>query len=144
MKLTNKTMAVIAAGALLVGGAALAATNADAVHLALDSLLVASTKMSVANAILANPRPPANNREARVGPPKTMTTNEISGITVRNGVINIYLSPATGTDQGVVQYQPNIVQGKDGKRAVQYVCVSPNIADIAKIAPDCVYHAVAE
>lgn len=144
MKSPNKIATGIALGALFSGGAAFAATNADAVHLALDSLLVASTKMSVANTILANPRPPANNREARVGPPKTMTTNEISGITVRNGVINVYLSPATDTDQGVVQYQPNVVQGKDGKRAVQYVCVSPNIADIAKIAPDCVYHAVAK
>lgn len=143
MKFPNTTMAGIAVGALLASGASLAATNADAVHLALDSLLVASTKMAVANAILANPRPPANNREARVGPPKTMTTTEISGITVRNGVINIYLSPATGTDQGVVQYQPNVVQSKDGKRTVQYVCVSPNITDIAKVAPDCVYHAVA-
>ncbi|MDQ2971638.1 MAG: hypothetical protein ABIY40_06685 [Rhodanobacteraceae bacterium] len=145
MKPSNKIATGIAAGALFTGGAAFAATNADAVHLALDSLLVASSKMSVVNATRSSGKAPSSNAEARLGAPNTMTTNEISGITVsQGGVISIYLSPATGTDHGVVQYVPKMVKGKKGGNAVLFDCVSPNIVDIAKVAGDCAYRAAAK
>lgn len=145
MTIPNKPILGIAASALFASGAALAATNADAVHLALDSLLVASSKMSVVNAMRDHGKPPSSNAEARLGAPNAMTTNEISGITVtQGGVISVYLSPVTGTDHGVVRYVPKLVKGKKGGNAVQFACSSPNIADIAKIAPDCVYQAAAK
>ena len=137
-------MAVLAASALVASGGVMAAANPDSIHLALDSLLVASSKMSVMNAMRANHgQPPATNAEAKLGAPSTMTTTEISGIVVnRGGVLNVYLSPATGTDHGLVQYIPKLVEGKEkGKKAVEFVCVSPNIPEIAKIAPRCTYQA---
>ena len=132
--------AALAVSVLLVSGGAFAAVNPDAVHLALDSLLVSSSKMSVFNAMRANGKPPATNAEARLGAPSTMTTTEISGIVVNNGVLNVYLAPDTGTDHGLVQYTPKVVAGKQkGKKAVEFVCTSPNIPEIAAIAPDCKY-----
>ncbi|MEO6967579.1 MAG: hypothetical protein ABI132_03860 [Rhodanobacteraceae bacterium] len=143
MKISNKTTAVIALGALFGGGAAFAATNADAVHLALDSLLVASSKRSVVNAINANHKAPSTNAEARLGAPSTMTTPEIKGIIVgKGGVLNIYLAPNTGADNGVISLVPTLVKGKQkGKEAVKFACISPNIPDIAQAAPGCVYRA---
>lgn len=136
-----KVAAAIAASALFTSASAFAAVNPDAVHLALDSLLVASSKMSVFNAMRAHDgKPPATNAEAKLGAPSAMTTNEISGIVVNNGVINVYLAPDTGTDHGLVQYIPKLVNGKqEGKKAVKFVCVSPNIPEIGTIAPSCTY-----
>jgi hypothetical protein len=136
---TFKTTA-LAAFALLVSGGAFAAVNTDAVHLALDSLLVASSKMAVINAMNANGKPPATNAEAHLGAPSSMTTTEISGIVVnKGGVLNVYLAPVTGTDHGLVQYTPKIITTKKGKQAVEFSCVSPNIPEIATIAPACKY-----
>ena len=131
----------LTSSALFVGAAS-AATNLDSVHLALDSLLVASSKMSVVNAMNKNGKPPSNNAEARLGAPNTMTTPEISSIVVApGGVINVYLAPATGTDHGLVQLVPTVVNGKKGGEAVQFACSSPNIPDIAKVpvSPACTY-----
>ncbi|HXS74504.1 MAG TPA: hypothetical protein VN725_10765, partial [Rhodanobacteraceae bacterium] len=124
---------------LLASTAAFAAANPDAVHLALDSLLVASSKMSVVNAMSKDGKPPATNAEAHLGAPSSMTTTEISGIVVNNGVLSIYLAPATGTDHGMVQYVPKLVKTKKGKQAVKFSCISPNIPEIATIAPACAY-----
>lgn len=134
-----KIATAFAASALLASTSAFAAINPDAVHLAVDSLLVASSKMSVVNAIRKNGKPPSTNAEARLGAPSAMTTTEISGIVVNNGVINVYLAPVTGTDHGLVQYTPKIVTTKKGKDAVQFSCTSPNIPEIATIAPACKY-----
>ena len=141
MSSIKTTALAIAASTLLASTAAFAAANPDAVHLALDSLLVASSKMSVVNAMRTNHgKPPATNAEAHLGAPSSMTTTEISGIVVNNGVLNVYLAPVTGTDHGVVQYIPKLVEGKQkGKKAVQFACVSPNIPEITKIAPACAY-----
>ena len=135
-----KTAALVAS-ALFASSGAFAAVNQDAVHLALDSLLVASSKMSVVNAMNKNGKPPATNAEARLGAPSTMTTTEISGIVVNNGVLNVYLAPVTGTDHGLVQYIPKLVDSKKnkGKKALAFECISPNIPDIAKIAQNCAY-----
>ena len=133
-----KTAALVAS-ALFASSGAFAAVNQDAVHLALDSLLVASSKMSVVNAMNKNGKPPATNAEARLGAPSAMTTTEISGIVVNNGVLNVYLGPATGTDHGLVQYIPRMVTTKKGNKAVEFSCISPNIPEIATIASNCVY-----
>lgn len=135
----------IAVSTLLASSAAFAAVNPDAVHLALDSLLVSSSKASVVNAIRTNHKFPTTNAEAHLGEPSSMTTTEISAITVgQNGVLNVYLAPVTGTDHGVVQYVPKLVPSKKikGKEALAFGCVSPNIPEIAKIAPACSYHPV--
>jgi hypothetical protein len=131
--------AVLAASALMASSGAFAAVNPDAVHLALDSLLVATSKMSVVNAMRKDGKPPATNAAAHLGAPASMTTNEISGIVVNNGVLNVYLSPATGTDHGLVQYIPKLITTKKGKKAVEFSCVSPNIPEIGKIARACAY-----
>jgi len=133
-----KTVA-LAASALFASSGALAAVNPDSVHLALDSLLVASSKMSVINAMNKNGKPPATNAEARLGAPSTMTTTEISGIVINNGVLNVYLAPVTGTDHGLVQYIPKVITTKKGKKAVEFSCVSPNIPEIEQVAPTCAY-----
>lgn len=141
MNCKTPLLSAVLAG-LLVSGAALAAVNPDAVHLALDSLLVASSKTSVANAIVTNSNPPATNAQAHLGAPSTMTTTEIKGIVIgAGGVISVYLAPNTGTNQGVVKYVPKMITGKKGKRAVQFTCVSPNIPEIHAIAGDCTYQA---
>lgn len=135
-----KTVA-IGACALLASGSAFAALNKDAVRLALDSLLVATTKMSVVNAINATGKPPSTNAEAHLGAPNTMTTTEISGIVVGNGgVINIYLAPDTGTDHGLIQLSPQAMKDQKGGNALGFVCTSPNIPDVAKVEPSCTYH----
>jgi hypothetical protein len=96
--------------------------------------------MVESNAIRKNGKPPSTNAEARLGAPSAMTTTEISGIVVnKGGVLNVYLAPVTGTDHGLVQYTPKIVTTKKGKDAVQFSCTSPNIPEIATIAPACKY-----
>lgn len=140
MKIRNKWLAGFALGAMLASGSAMAALNSNEIHLALTSLRLALVKMGVANAILSNPTPPSSNAEAHVAAPTRMSTAEISSIVVSTGgVINVYLTPAVGVTDGIVQLVPKIVTGKDGKRGVQYTCYSPNIADIATAAPECSY-----
>lgn len=143
MTFRSKCLAGLALGALLASGSALAAIDANEVHLALTSLRLALVKMGVANAMLSNPTPPASNAEAHVGPPAKMANNDISAIRVSTGgVINVYLTPAVGVTGGIVQLVPKIVTDKQGKKGVEYTCYSPNIPDIATAAPQCTYHAV--
>ncbi|MGN6314586.1 MAG: hypothetical protein ACTHMO_12615 [Rhodanobacteraceae bacterium] len=131
---------VLAASALLASGGAFAAINENAVHLALDSLLVATSKMSVVNAINTTGKPPSTNAEAHLGAPSTMTTTEISGIVVGNGgAINIYLAPVTGTNHGLIQLSPQVMKDQKGGNALGFVCTSPNIPDIAQVEPSCTY-----
>ncbi len=141
MKLRNKWLAGFAMVAMLVSGNVLAAVNADELHVALTSLRLALVKIGVANAMLANPVPPASNAEAHVAPANKLSSDEISAILVtRGGVINVYLTPLVGVGNGIVQLVPRIVTDKQGKRGVTYTCYSPNIPDIADAAPGCTYH----
>jgi len=141
MKIRNKWFAGLAMGAMLASGGAMAAVNANELHVALTSLKLALVKIGVANAMLANPAPPASNAEAHVAAPSQLGSQEISSILVsEGGVINIYLTPAVGVTGGIVQLVPNIVTDKEGKKGVQYACYSPNIPDIASAEPGCTYH----
>lgn len=144
MKLRNRLLLGMAVGAMLASGGAMAAVNGQKIYYALTSLKLALVKIGVANAMLANPRPPANNTEAHVAAPDKLGSQEISAIVVSDGVINIYLTPAVGVTDGVVQLVPQIVTDKDGKRSVQYTCYSPNIPDIATAVKDCTYHPVGQ
>jgi hypothetical protein len=141
MNLRNKWFAGFAIGAMLVSSGALAAVNANAMHIALTSLKLALVKIGVANAMLSNPTPPSSNTEAHVAAPNQLSSQEISSILVSNGgVINVYLSPAVGVTGGIVQLVPKVITDKDGKKGVQYACYSPNIPDIAGAEPGCTYH----
>ena len=141
MKLCNKWLAGLAMGAMLASGGAMAAVDANAMHVALTSLKLALVKIGVANAMLANPAPPSSNTEAHVAAPNQLGSQEISSILVsKGGVINVYLTPAVGVTDGIVQLVPKIVTDKDGKKGVQYTCYSPNIPDIASAEPGCTYH----
>lgn len=141
MNLRNKWLAGFAAVAMLASSGAMAAVNANSIHLALTSLRLALVKMGVANAMLSNPTPPASNADAHVAAANQMSTNEISAILVsQGGVINVYLTPAVGVTDGIIQLVPSVVTDKQGKKGVTYKCYSPNIADIASAEPDCAYH----
>ncbi len=141
MKLRNKWLAGLAIGAMLASGSAAAAVNANELHIALTSLKLALVKIGVANAVLGNPTPPASNAEAHVAAPNQLSSQEISSILVsKGGVINVYLTPAVGVSDGIVQLVPKIVTDKDGKKGVQYACYSPNIPDIASAEAGCTYH----
>ena len=143
MKFRNKWLAGFAVGAMLASGGAMAAVNADEMHIALTSLKLALVKIGVANAILTNPTLPANNSEAHLAAPNQLGSREISSILVSTGgVINVYFSPAVGVTDGIIQLVPRVVTDKDGKKGVQYTCYSPNIPDIATAAPECTYHPV--
>jgi hypothetical protein len=140
MKTCNKWLAGIAVGAMLASGSAMAAVNANEMHVALTSLKLALAKMGVANAILSNPTPPSNNGEARLAAPNQLGSQEISSILVSaGGVINVYLTPTVGVTDGIVQLVPKVVADKQGKKSVQYTCYSPNIPDIATAVPECTY-----
>ncbi|MGH8234214.1 MAG: hypothetical protein ACREPU_08460 [Rhodanobacteraceae bacterium] len=140
MKLRNKVLAGLALGMLLASGCAMAAVNANSIHLALTSLRLALVKMGVANAMLSNPTPPSSNADAHVAAANQLGSNEISAILVsRGGVINVYLTPAVGVADGIIQLVPSVVTDKQGKKGVTYKCYSPNIPDIASAAPDCAY-----
>ncbi|MGH8153813.1 MAG: hypothetical protein ACREP0_01045 [Rhodanobacteraceae bacterium] len=142
MRFRNKCLACLAFGALLASGSAMAAVNAGQIHMALSELKLALVKIGVANAMLANPTPPASNAEAHVAAPNQLASPEISAIQVSTGgVINIYFTPAVGVTGGIVQLVPRIVTDKQGKKGVEYTCYSPNIPDIATAAPECNYHA---
>lgn len=141
MKTRNKWIAGIAIGAMLASGSAMAAVNANEMHIALTSLKLALVKIGVANAMLSNPTPPSSNAEAHVAAPNQLGSQEISSILVgKEGVINVYLTSAVGVTDGIVQLVPKVVTGKNGKKRVQYTCYSPNIPDIASAEPDCSYH----
>jgi hypothetical protein len=141
MKIRKKWLAGFVAGAMLVSCGALAAVNASELRIALTSLKLALVKMGVANATLSNPTPPSSNAEAHVAAPNQLGSEEISAILVsKGGVINVYLTPATGAVDGVVQLVPKVVTDKQGKKGVQFDCYSPNIPDIATAAPECSYH----
>ncbi|HEX7370303.1 MAG TPA: hypothetical protein VF284_08515 [Rhodanobacteraceae bacterium] len=142
MNLRNKWLAGIAIGTMLASGSAFAAVNANEMHMALTSLKLALVKMGVANAILSNPTPPSSNAEAHVAAPNQLGSTEILSILVsKGGVINVYLAPNVGMTNGIVQLVPKVVTAKDGHKAVRYTCYSPNIPDIATAAPECKYHA---
>lgn len=141
MKFRAKLLAGVVAGAVLVSGSALAAVNANEMHIALTSLKLALTKMGVANAMLANPTPPSSNSDAHLAPPNQLSSQEISAILVsQGGVINVYLTPVVGVTGGIVQFVPAIITDKQGKKRVKYTCYSPNIPDIATAVPECTYH----
>jgi hypothetical protein len=136
-----KWLAAFAIGATLASGSAMAAVNGNELHIALTSLKLALVKIGVANAVLGNPTPPASTAEAHVAAPNQLSSQEISSILVsKGGVINVYLTPAVGVTDGIVQLVPKIVADKDGKKGVQYICYSPNIPDIASAEPGCTYH----
>ncbi|MGH8112560.1 MAG: hypothetical protein ACREPF_04135 [Rhodanobacteraceae bacterium] len=127
---------------MLASGSGMAAVNAGEIHVALSELKLALVKIGVANAMLANPTPPASNAEAHVAAPNQLASPEISAIRVSTGgVINVYFTPAVGVTGGLVQLVPRIVTDKQGKKGIEYTCYSPNIPDIATAAPECTYHA---
>ncbi|ODU93536.1 MAG: hypothetical protein BGP23_03350 [Lysobacterales bacterium 66-474] len=141
MNLRNKWLAGFAIWAMFASAGAMAAVNANEMHVALTSLKLALAKIGVANAILSNPTPPSSNAEARLAAPNQLGSQEIDSILVSaGGVINVYLSQAVGVGNGIVQLVPKVVTDKDGKKGVQYTCYSPNIPDIATAAPECTYH----
>lgn len=141
MKFRIKWLAGFAMGAVLASGSAMAAVNANELHIALTSLKLALVKIGVANAMLSNPTPPSSNADAHVAAPNQLSSQEISSILVgKGGVINVYLTPAVGVTDGIVQLVPKIVADKQGKKSVQYACSSPNISDIASAEPGCTYH----
>lgn len=141
MKLRNKVLVGVALGAMLASGGAVAAVNANSIHLALTSLRLALVKIGVANAMLSSPTPPSSNADARVAAANQLGSDEIRAILVsQGGVINIYLTPATGVSGGIIQLVPSVVTDKQGKKGVTYRCYSPNISNIAAADPDCTYH----
>lgn len=145
MKTRNKWLAGFAVGAMLASGGAMAAINSNELHLALTSLKLALVKIGVANAILSDPTPPASNAQAHVAAPDQLSSAEINSILVsKGGVINVYLSPAVGVGNGILQLVPKVATDKQGKKGVQYTCYSPNIPDIATAAPECTYHPSAQ
>ncbi|HET7610257.1 MAG TPA: hypothetical protein VFK29_00575, partial [Rhodanobacteraceae bacterium] len=134
-----KWLAGFAVGALLASGGAIAAVNADHVHIALSSLRLALVKASVANTILSGTTP-SSNAQAHVAAPAKLVDDEIRAIIVsEGGVINVYLTPRAGVTGGILQLVPAVATTKDGAKAVQYTCYSPNIPDIATAAPECTY-----
>ncbi|HEX7323872.1 MAG TPA: hypothetical protein VF292_00780 [Rhodanobacteraceae bacterium] len=142
MNVRNKIVAGVAVVAALVSCGAMAAVNADEIHLALTELKLGLVKMAVANAMLANPTPPASNAALHVGAPNKLGSGEFSAIEVsQGGVINLYLTPAVGVKGGILQLVPKIVTDKQGKKAVQFSCYSPNIPDIASADAHCTYRA---
>lgn len=143
MQLRKKCLAGVALGAMLASGGAMAAVNANEMHIALTSLKLALAKIGVANAILSNPTPPSNNSDAHLAAPDQLGSQEIGSILVSaGGVINVYLNPVVGVSDGIVQLVPRVVTDKQGKKSVQYTCYSPNIPDIATAEPECTYRPV--
>lgn len=141
MNRRNKWFAAFAVGAMLASGSAMAAVNANEMHIALTSLRLALAKIGVANAILSNPTPPSNNSDAHLAAPNQLSSQEINSILVSaGGVINVYLTPVVGVTGGIVQLVPKVVTDQQGKKSVQYTCYSPNIPDIATAAPECTFH----
>jgi hypothetical protein len=136
----NKWVVAFAVGAMLASGGAMAAVNADDVHIALSSLRLALVKASVANTMLAGTTP-SSNEQAHVAAPGKLVDEEIRAIIVSDGgVINVYLTPKAGVTGGILQLVPAIVTTKGGEKDVQYTCYSPNIPDIGTAVPECSFH----
>jgi glutaminase len=137
---SKKWLAGFAVGAMLASGGAMAAVNADHVHIALSSLRLALVKASVANTMLAGTTP-SSNEQAHVAAPDKLVDEEIRAIIVsEGGVINVYLTPRAGVTGGILQLVPAIGTTKGGEKDVQFTCYSPNIPDIATAAPECTFH----
>lgn len=135
----KKWVAGFAVGAMLASGGAMAAVNADHVHIALSSLRLALVKASVANAMLAGTTP-SSNAQAHVAAPDKLVDDEIRAIIVsEGGVINVYLTPKAGVTGGILQLVPAMATTEGGQKEVQYTCYSPNIPGIATAAPECTY-----
>ena len=140
----------IAASLLLTAAVAQAQTpaapvgppiNPDALHVALSSLLLASVKAAVANAMIAHGSAPASNAAAKVGAPDYLTSNEISHIVVGpGGVLSIGFTGAVSPDAIGVTLTPKL---DAARREVNWSCVSSSIPEIAKVESECRYVPVA-
>ena len=111
--------------------------NPNALHVALSSLLLASVKAAVANAMIANGSAPASNAAAKVGAPDYLTSNEISHIVVGpGGVLSIGFTGAVSPDAVGVTLTPKL---DAAHREVSWSCVSDSIPEIAKVESECRY-----
>ncbi len=109
--------------------------NAQALHIALSSLLLSATKMAVANVINKTGQAPASNVEAHVGQPDYLTTNEISSITVQpGGVLVVRFTGAVSNNLYTVRLVPKSEPG-----TVAWQCLSHDITQIQTIEPYCRY-----
>lgn len=109
--------------------------NAQALHIALSSLLLSATKMAVANVINKTGKTPASNTEAHVGQPDYLTTNEISSITVKpGGILLVHFTGAVSNNLYSVRLVPKSAQG-----TVTWQCLSHNITQIQAIESYCEY-----
>ena len=111
--------------------------NPNALHVALSSLLLASVKAAVANALLASGSAPASNAAAKVGAPDYLTSNEISHIVVGpGGVLDVGFTGAVSPDAVGVTLMPKL---DASHHAVSWSCVSNSIPEIAKVESECRY-----
>ncbi len=109
--------------------------NAQALHIALSSLLLSATKMAVANIMNKTGKAPASNTEAQVGQPDYLTTNEISSITVKpGGVLVVHFTGAVSDNLYAVRLVPKL-----GLGAVTWQCLSHDIPQIQAIESYCKY-----
>ncbi len=109
--------------------------DAQAVHIALSSLLLAATKMAIEDAWRKTGKAPDSNAAAHVGEPDYLTTNEISSITVHaGGVLQVHFTSAVSPDLTGVWLTPT----RSGD-AVKWSCVSHSIVPIAQIESYCSY-----
>ncbi len=131
-----------APAAVVSGGTSLKAStpsavplDAQALHIALSSLLLSATKMAVANVINKTGQAPASNVEAHVGQPDYLTTNEISSITVQpGGVLVVRFTGAVSNNLYTVRLVPKSEQG-----TVAWQCLSHDITQIQAIESYCRY-----
>ncbi len=111
--------------------------NPNALHVALSSLLLASVKAAVANAMIANGNAPGSNAAAKVGAPDYLTSNEISHIVVGpGGVLSVGFTGAVSPDAVGVTLLPTL---DAGHHAVSWSCVSNSIPEIARVESECRY-----
>ena len=111
--------------------------NPNALHVALSSLLLASVKAAVANAMIANGNAPGSNAAAKVGAPDYLTSNEISHIVVGpGGVLSVGFTGAVSPDAVGVTLMPTL---DAGHHAVSWSCVSNSIPEIARVESECRY-----
>jgi len=109
--------------------------HAQALHIALSSLLLSATKMAVANIINKTGKAPASNAEAHVGQPDYLTTNEISSITVKpGGVLLVHFTGAVSNNLYSVRLVPKSEHG-----TVTWQCLSHDITQIQAIESYCKY-----
>ena len=111
--------------------------NPNALHVALSSLLLASVKAAVANAMIANGNAPGSNAAAKVGAPDYLTSNEISHIVVGpGGVLSVGFTGAVSPDAVGVTLLPTL---DASHHAVSWSCVSNSIPEIARVESECRY-----